>query len=37
VPAAIGVGAFLALFRSIFDATNAAPVLMIVATTSRPR
>jgi hypothetical protein len=30
VPAAIGVGAFLALFRSIFDATNAALVLMIV-------
>jgi len=30
VPAAIGVGAFLALFRSVFDATNAALVLMIV-------
>jgi hypothetical protein len=30
VPAAIAVGAFLALFRSIFDATNAALVLMIV-------
>ena len=30
VPAAVGVGAFLALFRSIFDATNAALVLMIV-------
>jgi K+-sensing histidine kinase KdpD len=30
VPAAVGVGAFLALFRSVFDATNAALVLMIV-------
>ena len=30
VPAAVAVGAFLALFRSIFDATNAALVLMIV-------
>src|SRR5215207_4564691 len=30
VPAAIAIGAFLALFRSIFDATNAALVLMIV-------
>jgi K+-sensing histidine kinase KdpD len=30
VPAAIAVGAVLALFRSLFDATNAALVLMIV-------
>ncbi len=30
VPATIAVAAFLALFRSIFDATNAALVLMIV-------
>jgi Domain of unknown function (DUF4118) len=30
VPAAVAVGAFLALFRSVFDATNAALVLMIV-------
>src|SRR4051812_2928890 len=30
VPAAIGVGAFLAMFRSVFDSTNAALVLMIV-------
>ena len=30
VPAAVAVGAFMALFRSIFDATNAALVLMIV-------
>jgi hypothetical protein len=30
VPAAVGVGAFLALFRSVFDQTNAALVLMIV-------
>ena len=29
VPAAVAVGAFLALFRSIFDATNAALILMI--------
>jgi K+-sensing histidine kinase KdpD len=30
VPAAVAVGAGLALFRSVFDATNAALVLMIV-------
>jgi hypothetical protein len=30
VPLAVGVGAFLALFRSVFDQTNAALVLMIV-------
>jgi hypothetical protein len=30
VPATVGVAAFLALFRSLFDATNAALVLMIV-------
>jgi hypothetical protein len=30
VPAAVAVGAFLALFRSVFDTANAALVLMIV-------
>ncbi len=30
VPAAVAVGAFLTLFRSVFDATNAALVLVIV-------
>ena len=30
VPAAIGVGALMAVFRPLFDTTNAALVLMIV-------